>query len=229
MISSESVHKDSLSTVLSKEVSFLQFDGRSTVDIDEYGIFISIPTFDNEAAHLEPTQDSKGFKFGLKKYDSKNTATKKPKKYNSNNHKTSRRGLRIPASSGIKVSCVQPLSLVLTVPIKRESSSSASSSSSVGTGSNTDENTDEACDENMRKFLSSSTVQIPWTYEGHNHSPEAYAEQNQSKLSPEEKEEMIKEMERDSIIFARFAILLTLFLFIYIVLNKYFFNTINYI
>ena len=206
--SAENVHKDTLSTVLSKEVSFLQFDGRSTVDIDEFGIFISIPTFDNEAAHLEPTQqDSKnGFaRFGLKKNDTKSTNNKKSKKYSSNNHKTSRRGLRIPASSGIKVSCAQPLSLVLTVPIKRESTTSSAGTS----GSNTDENDEAAYDEKMRKFLSSSTVQIPWTYEGHNHSPEAYAEQNESQLSAEEKEEMIKEMERDSIIFARYVILFT--------------------
>jgi len=62
---------------------------------------------------------------------------------------------------------------------------------------------DNDTDESMRRFLSSSTVQIPWTYEGHNHSPEAYADlQNESMLSVEEKEEMMKDLERDSIIFA---------------------------
>jgi len=101
----------------------------------------------------------------------------------------------------LKVSCAQPLSLVLTVPIKQESSSMSSMSGHVT--EQQQQHHDNDTDESMRRFLSSSTVQIPWTYEGHNHSPEAYADlQNESMLSVEEKEEMMKDLERDSIIFA---------------------------
>ena len=202
-----------LSTVLSKDVAFLQFDGRSTVDVDETGIFISIPTFDNEATTLQSSSSSStsqhtnkenSFSSSLSTINSTTTATKKTKRVN--NFKTSRRGLRIPASSGLKVSCAQPLSLVLTVPIKQESSSMSSMSGHVTEQQqqhHADNDKDNDTDESMRRFLSSSTVQIPWTYEGHNHSPEAYADlQNESMLSVEEKEEMMKDLERESIIFA---------------------------
>ena len=203
-----------LSTVLSKDVAFLQFDGRSTVDVDETGIFISIPTFDNEATTLqsssssstsqhtnkESTFSSSLFSSSLSTINS-TTTTKKTKRVN--NFKTSRRGLRIPASSGLKVSCAQPLSLVLTVPIKQESSSMSSTSGHLTEQQQQQQQHDNDTDESMRRFLSSSTVQIPWTYEGHNHSPEAYADlQSESMLSVEEKEEMMKDLERDSIIFA---------------------------
>jgi len=205
-----------LSTVLSKDVAFLQFDGRSTVDVDETGIFISIPTFDNEATTLQSSSSSSStsqhtnkentfssslFSSSLSTVNSTTTTTKKTKRVN--NFKTSRRGLRIPASSGLKVSCAQPLSLVLTVPIKQESSSMSSMSGHVTEQQQQQQQHDNDTDESMRRFLSSSTVQIPWTYEGHNHSPEAYADlQNESMLSVEEKEEMMKDLERDSIIFA---------------------------
>ena len=53
----------------------------------------------------------------------------------------------------------------------------------------------------MRRFLTSSTVSIPWSYEGHNHSPEAYF-QNDPTLTYEEKQELLKEAEKDSVIFA---------------------------
>ena len=202
-------NKDTLSTVLSKEVAFLQFDGRSTVDVDETGIFISIPTFDNEdvTTTLQSSSSSSSSTFSSV---NSTTTTKKTKRIN--NFKTSRRGLRIPASSGLKVSCAQPLSLVLTVPIKQETSSSSLSSSSSSMNVHETEHQqqqqqqqqdNDGTDESMRRFLSSSTVQIPWTYEGHNHSPEAYADlQNESLLSVEEKEQMLKDLERDSIIFA---------------------------
>lgn len=203
-----------LSTVLSKDVAFLQFDGRSTVDVDETGIFISIHTFDNEATTLQSSSSSSSTSQYTNKENTfsslfssssslstiNSTTTKKTKRVN--NFKTSRRGLRIPASSGLKVSCAQPLSLVLTVPIKQESSS-MSSTSGHETEQQQQHHDDNATDESMRRFLSSSTVQIPWTYEGHNHSPEAYADlQSESMLSVEEKEEMMKDLERDSIIFA---------------------------
>jgi hypothetical protein len=201
-----------LSTVLSKDVAFLQFDGRSTVDVDETGIFISIPTFDNEATTLQSSSSSSTSQHTNKENTlsslfpsslstANSTTTKKTKRVN--NFKTSRRGLRIPASSGLKVSCAQPLSLVLTVPIKQESSSSGHETEQRQEKQQQHDDDDNGTDESMRRFLSSSTVQIPWTYEGHNHSPEAYADlQSESMLSAEEKEEMMKDLERDSIIFA---------------------------
>jgi len=316
-----------LSTVLSKKVAFLQFDGRSTVEVDENGIFISIPTFDTEATLLTPSspKKKKSSLFGNRgnshgSSSSSNGAMGVSGKNSTNNNsagslldrgdgkaaahrskfKTSRRGLRIPPSPLLRISCAQPMSLVLTVPVKRgldgddgsasttnKSSSTRTSSSTpkgkhndsidvttavvvasaaspaeaVGVGlfqgdKNEDNEDDDAKDktssdsarsgdeggdrsaqeeeergpplsvvnpdklqrtasedarartqaeedERMARFLASSTLSIPWTYEGHHHSPEAYLDAEQvASLSAEEREEMLKEAERDSIIFA---------------------------
>eukprot|EP01038_Epipyxis_sp_PR26KG_P008432 gene8432-11408_t len=243
-------HGQSLATVLSKNISFLQLTGCSTIEVDSEGVFISIPT-------LTPSHQI------VSKHGSSN-----------NSFKTSRRGLRIPGSVSLTVNCSQPLAVVLVVPITRKgialsptgsndseivnnnvtpfadnsistspdkiqhvieaeailksksyssemdksnpgtpigreqmSSSSydnneyfPSDTNSLATPSKT-KTSGEGDDEKMRRFLSSSIVAIPWTYVGI-HSPEAYAAENESKLSTEEKEILRKEAEEDAIIFA---------------------------
>jgi len=49
----------------------------------------------------------------------------------------------------------------------------------------------------MQRFLSSSILAIPWTYEGCHHSPEAYAGDNFD-LTAEERQQLIKEAEEGS-------------------------------
>jgi hypothetical protein len=188
-----------LTTVLSKKTAFLQFDGRSTVEVDDNGIFISIPTFDNTATILgEPAASDKKpaglpgkrrdvYPASSPKEGASASATQRTTKF-----KSPRRGLRIPASTGLKVTCAQPLSLVLSVPVKR---------SLEDDGMDSPHTADLSEDEKMRRFLSSSTVSIPWTYEGHNHSPEAYANSDPN-LTYDEKQELLRAAERDSVIFA---------------------------
>lgn len=243
-----------LTTVLSKETAFLQLEGSSTIEVDETGVFISIPTFDKSAAAT-----GAGGEF-----------------------KTGRRGLRIPASTGLRVICAQPLSLILVVPIthrgvpasaptspavdingnndetssaggdfsperaaelreetrdkvaelrpalSRQTSSSATSADgsstptkerSLSVDSNASGATpkaprspagsahkgDKGAEEEtkMKRFLTSSIVAIPWAYEGHNHSPEAYAADIDSRhASAEERERALARAEQDGIIFA---------------------------
>jgi hypothetical protein len=189
-----------LSTVLSKKSAFLQFDGRSTVEIDENGIFISIPTFDNTGTALGPPAASDKKPAGLpgKRRDIYSPANSpKPSSAGSSQRvtrfKAPRRGLRIPASTGLKVGCAQPQSLVLSVPIKRALDDMDAPEFTAGEA--------HSEEERMRRFLTSSTVSIPWTYEGHNHSPETYVNSDPS-LTPEEKQAVIREAERDSVIFA---------------------------
>jgi hypothetical protein len=100
------------------------------------------------------------------------------------------------------------------VPIKREGDprntdvDGDGDGGSSGTGSGLDEITE---DEKMRRFLSSSTVCIPWTYEGHSHSPEAYLQSNPH-LTYEQKQELLREAERDSVIFANTIVALAEFI-----------------
>ena len=239
-----------LSTVLSKKVAFLQFDGRSTVEVDESGIFISIPTFDNTAPSAQQAHGSGGSvqkpqglpptkkeKREIYPNSEKNTASGNSSSalsaasssssssaaaQRSTRLKMMRRGLRIPANAHLRVSCAQPLSLVLTVPIKRDGDSgggpdddsdnhfsngngaSRHSHTGGGGGGNAGSGLDEEATEEaerMRRFLSSGTVSIPWTYEGHDHSPEAYL-QSDPNLSYDDKQEILREAERDSVIFA---------------------------
>lgn len=198
-----------LPTVLSKKVAFLQFDGRSTVEVDENGIFISIPTMDSTVTTLAPVGSTAQKPAGMpgrnrdiypaSGKESKNNAAANAAAAARTKFKMARRGLRIPASMGLKVNCAQPLALVLSVPLKRESEDGSESPyDSHNTSTGLDEVSEE---ERMRRFLSSSTVSIPWTYEGHNHSPEAYIKSDPN-LSYEDKQEILKEAERDSVIFA---------------------------
>ena len=172
----ETIQIAGLSTVLSKDTSFLQMNGFSTIEVDEKGIFISIPTA------------------SIKGRDSKHSFN------------TSRRGLRIPANAKMHVSCAQPQSLVLTVPITRKNIEGTEDKQNTEDSSDNEEKNDEAVlgndEDKMKAFLSSSIVAIPWTYEGHNLSPHAYITENESKLSPEERERILKEAEEDSINFA---------------------------
>lgn len=178
----EAVQIAGLSSVLSKDTSFLQLNGFSTIEVDEKGIFISIPTAT------------------VKGKDSKQ------------NFNTSRRGLRIAASAKMHVTCAQPQSLVLTLPIKRNSMEAIEESPSEETENSDSDQDNEAStpksptkvseEDKMKEFLSSSIVAIPWTYEGHNLSPQAYITENESKLSPEERERILREAEEDSINFA---------------------------
>ena len=102
-------------TVLSMKGPFLQLNGRSSIEVDETGIFISIPTLNTQTSTqggsianpaLSPSRGSQASKTVVKKSAAVKRAT--------------RRGLRIPVCVGIKVSCVQPLSLVMTLPITRK-------------------------------------------------------------------------------------------------------------
>lgn len=209
-----------LPTVLSKKVAFLQFDGRSTVEIDANGIFISIPTMDSTVTTLVPAGSTAQKPAGM---PGRNRdiypASSKESKANAaaaaarTKFKTARRGLRIPASMGLKVTCAQPLALVLSVPIKRagddeEEDGGDSSFRNSDTGTGLDQESEE---ERMRRFLSSSTVSIPWTYEGHNHSPEAYIK-NDPNLSYDDKQEILREAERDAVIFANTVVALAEFI-----------------
>eukprot|EP01039_Chlorochromonas_danica_P006982 gene6982-7724_t len=217
-----------LATVLDRDLPFLQLNGRSHIEVDEQGIFISIPTFQPSA----PTTAAKG-----------RTASVSGKP----TFNTSRRGLRLPASATMSVSCSQPSSMILRVPIRKsmesEQQSTASeavasvdislqqTSSSDGklpaevtdaSNSGALESKDKsdgvggsgsvaAEDEKMRQFLSSSILSIPWVYEGHNLSPAAYIAENEARLSPEERERILKEAEEDSIVFANTVCALTEF------------------
>ena len=199
-----------LSTVLSKKVAFLQFDGRSTVEVDEQGIFISIPTADPATTTPPGTAERRpsglpGMMSSAKKtVNSKsdhNTAAYRSK------FKAPRRGLRIPGTTGLKVTCAQPLSLVLSVPVKREDGSESAD------GSSRTDDLDMSEEERMRRFLSSSTVSIPWTYEGHNYSPEAEAfTVNDPNLTYEEKQDILREAERDAVVFANTVVALAEFI-----------------
>ena len=109
--SSSSGSRKEFHTVLSMKGPFLQLNGRSSIEVDESGIFISIPTLNTQTSTqgsnpLSPTRGSQSSKTVLKKSAAVKRAT--------------RRGLRIPVCVGIKVSCVQPLSLVMTLPITRK-------------------------------------------------------------------------------------------------------------
>lgn len=215
-----------LHTTLSKEHAFLQLNGRCTVEIDDQGIFISIPTF-HSAARLSQHQHRHNDGIGRATFN------------------TSRRGMRLPVSTQMKVSCASTSSLVLSVPLMQsqgpqsqetmekaplsptgaddESSSAFVSPTKAPTEGNedidvVDVNTRESAnnttseDAAMRDFLSSSILSIPWTYEGHNLSPEAYINGLGNKLSPEEREKLLKEAEEDSMIFAQTVVALTEFI-----------------
>ncbi len=163
-------------TVLAKDsAAFLQLNGLSTIEVDDQGIFISIPT---PAGALK----QKNHLFN-----------------------TSRRGLRIPSSSGIKVMCAQPSSIVLKLPVTRKivESPTVEDHSVV---SNNEE------DVRMKEFLNSSILAIPWSYEGHNLSPAAYIADNEAKLSAEDREKLLKEAEDDSINFANTVVALAEFI-----------------
>ena len=199
-------------TALSKENAFVQLNGQSTIEVDESGIFISIPTV--------PTNKGKG---GA----SNETKT---------SLNTGRRGLRIPANASMKVASVQPSSIVLSIPVKQknlentvppsDSPSSPSRARSHSQEGQTDspskskegheEGSEQPApaedDEKMRQFLSSSILAIPWTYEGHSLSPAAYIAENESKLSPEDRERLLREAEEDSIIFANTVVVLAEFI-----------------
>lgn len=163
-------------TVLSKDsAAFLQLNGLSTIEVDEQGIFISIPT---------------------------PTGAVKHRNYSFN---TSRRGLRIPSSVGMTVSCSQPALLVLKLPITRKSVEPEDSDKLPPVPSGNEE-------DKMKEFLNSSILAIPWTYEGHNLSPAAYIADNESKLSPEERDRLLKEAEEDSINFANTVVALAEFI-----------------
>lgn len=215
------VDPHTLHTTLSKENAFLQLNGRCTVEVDEQGIFISIPTFhapsrlSNHSAHRDG--DKTAFN-------------------------TSRRGLRLPISTHMKVHCAAPSSLVLSVPLMQQQGATAaagdtsdplsptgdddgvsSTSSSPTKASRQDgadaidgsrESVTKAArdDEAMQQFLSSSILAIPWTYEGHNLSPEAYISGLGNKLSPEDREKLLKEAEEDSMIFAQTVVALAEFI-----------------
>lgn len=190
---------DSLNTVLSKEHSFLQFNGHSKVEVDENGIFISIPTL-----NPSETNNTTGIKGQVNQNKNKSKHT----------FNTSRRGLRIPASTALKITCVQPTSLILSLPIKAAvNSEPTETSTSPLEGEEPQKATNtNADDEKMRQFLNSSILAIPWTYEGHNLSPAAYISENESRLTPEEREKILKEAEEDSIIFANTVVSLTEFI-----------------
>lgn len=163
-------------TVLSKDsAAFLQLNGLSTIEVDDQGIFISIPTPAGTVKHKSPSFN------------------------------TSRRGLRIPSSTGMKVVCAQPSSLVLKLPITRKGAESDGGDKSPATNSGADE-------VKMKDFLNSSIVAIPWTYVGHNLSPAAYIADNESKLSQDEREKLLREAEEDSINFANTIVALAEFI-----------------
>ena len=228
-----------LPTVLSKSTAFVQLDGRSTVEVDSQGVFISIPTFENKPPPPTSAQQQKRSSIGqignmfrrnsgaskdvmLAEATSATALAGRGKGGKQQQQlRTSRRGLRIPASPLLRVSCAQPLSVVLTVPItsatsppQQESSSAVegSAANSDATEQDGDGKQTEAEAEKMRRFLASSTVAIPWTYEGHNHSPEAYAASAGSvdgmggrqgaAEAEEERARLLRESERDSLIFA---------------------------
>eukprot|EP01035_Chromulina_nebulosa_P021107 gene21107-27349_t len=90
----------------------------------------------------------------------------------------SSRGLRISPSPHIKVRCTQPASIVIDLPIRSSSTNST--------------NNEPAEDKAMESFLGSSTLQIPWVYEGV-HSPEALS------LAAEAS---VEDAEEDAIAFA---------------------------
>lgn len=138
------------------------------MEVDEQGVFISIPT-------LGP-------------------ATSKHGKATFN---TSRRGLRIPASAGLSVVCLQPTALVLRLPIRGGGGGAEGASASE--------------EERMRQFLSSSIVAIPWSYEGHHLSPAAYIAEHGPRLSAEERERIVREAEEDGIVFANTVVALAEF------------------
>jgi hypothetical protein len=210
--SSTSVDSSSFPTVLSKDDAFVQLNGQSKIEVDENGIFISIPTM--------PTNENKSTRSTLN---------------------TGRRGLRIAVSSHMKVVCVQSSSLILSIPVKRKNIENTLTSSSVegdddgstvekteGGGGEKEQTTPAAEgereerkkskdgngheEEKMRQFLSSSILAIPWIYEGHSLSPAAYIAENESKLTLEEREKVLKEAEEDSIIFANTVVCLAEFI-----------------
>lgn len=181
-----------LSTVLDRDLPFLQLHGRSHIEIDEQGIFISIPTF--QQSSLPSGKGSNSSSSGLK-----NAGAKDPQPSAKASFNTSRRGLRLPASSDMTVWCAQPTALLLRVPVTRKSGETDESPSSPGSVSAPESGGE---DEKMRQFLNSSILSIPWIYEGHNLSPAAYIAENESQLSPEDRERIVKEAEEDSIIFA---------------------------
>lgn len=104
-------------TVLSSKGPFLQLNGRSSIEVDESGIFISIPTLNTQT--VPSTQGNNGANPSLSPTRG-NPASKTFVKKSAAVKRATRRGLRIPVCGGIKVSCVQPLSLVMTLPITRK-------------------------------------------------------------------------------------------------------------
>lgn len=81
---------------------FIQLSGRSTIEIDQDSFFISLP--------IPTSQDDEGhFHYSNSINNNKHT-----------NNKSVRRGLQMSISDGISVICGQPASLILTVPLARE-------------------------------------------------------------------------------------------------------------
>jgi len=220
-------HPTNFPTSLSKDHAFVQLNGQSTIEVDENGIFISIPTM--------PTTKSKNPSNAGAETTAKSTLN------------TGRRGLRIPANGSMKLVCVQPSSIVLSIPVKHKTLDTStvapdsplppspahqftrsrsrstekegvpdvtpkarSNSTASASGASKVEQGEE--DEKMRQFLTSSILAIPWTYEGHSLSPAAYISENESRLSPEERERLLKAAEEDSIIFANTVVLLAEFI-----------------
>lgn len=180
-----SMHGDPLAhenTVLLSDAStqFLQLNGKSSIGVDEEGVFISIPT------HKPVVKDATG----------KDSFTGKLQ--------TSQRGLRIPSSVDLRVECVQPLSVVLTVPLMQQvvEESPQQVDNEVKTDPNGTEGDSHGEDEKMKKFLNSSILAIPWAYVGW-HSPEAYATvENEAKLSEAQKAQLVQQAEEDALNFA---------------------------
>lgn len=151
------------SALVNKEnVPFLQFNGLSSVIIDSKGLFISIPVKSTDLS-------GQTLKSSLR---------------------VSSRGLRIPASEHIKVSCFQPSSLILEIPTRAMSRPKTDSSKEYS----------DSQDKVMESFLTSSTISIPWVYEG-SYSPEAVASVSLN-LSDDEKEKLKQEAEEDAINYA---------------------------
>ncbi len=172
--------REQLGSVLDRDFPFLQLNGRSTIEVDEQGIFISIPTFQPAAPAIGAAGQAQvgGGKASFN---------------------TSRRGLRLPASPSMSGACAQPSCLVLRVPITRKSVEASAESPVEGEGGGGE---GEDREQVMRRFLSSSILAIPWVYEGHNLRPAAYIAEDGARLSAEERECISREAEEDSIIFA---------------------------
>lgn len=211
-----------LYSTLSQENAFLQLNGRCTVEVDPQGLFISIPTH-------QPFQKggSTGNMASKATFNTGRRGLRIPSSAGLSVHCVAHSTVLIMSvplyrksiaaesqdddvASSI-VSNSQDEASEPSTPRRSDNKDSQNDNGKEPAALTAQEGKGKGEEDAMKQFLSSSILAIPWTYEGHTWSPEAYIAER-GDLTPDERERILKEAEEDSITFANTVVALAEFI-----------------